>query len=188
MADYTVDVFNVQSINSLIEKLLFWKRKKIEDIERIVGEVADIGVDTINSSINYVQFGENITSGREMSRDGNTVHCRVWASSPDVLSEWKPNKGENTNTKGYMVNPLLLAEFGSGHHVENFFQEAMPEMVEGSLSNTVGSGMVSKPMWSYVSLEDNERHWTDGQQPTHPMFNASQRMREEFKNRKVKVT
>lgn len=124
-----------------------------EKTPEFLNAVGERGVEVAQKNLGY--FAPDITVTHEVK--GNEVI--VTAQAQDVLKEWDGGHSEK-------VNPLLLAEFGSGFFAENVTDD--PRGGQGKL-NKYGHAFDSN---GWYWKENGVLHHSYGVKPTMPMYRS----------------
>lgn len=174
MKTITVNL-NSESINDAIAMLEQIKKRITNRPRVIVEELLRIGITTAQENTGkyagYIKF-ETVT---KPSSDG-FIGLLIGSATEPMISRWRRG-GEVIEAE---VNPLLMAEFGSGHYAN------VPE-IWSDLVGFVGQGTFTYPDqirnhafdkgWGWYDLENNW-HWSTGESPTAPMYKSWEKMRE----------
>ena len=157
-----------------------------------VEELADTGVQAGVAVVRDTEYANDIDFGVERNDTTGNIHkVTVKASADDKEVHWYTNE-KRTERRSEMINPLLMAEFGSGfenigtYPVQDGFssEAARLGMVQGSLSPSYGHAKDPNG-WGYFDDSGN-LHITRGEPPTAPMFNALMAMQEQQNVEKAK--
>lgn len=159
MTTIKIDLFNKDSIRQAKKELKEYKKNLAKKCETVVSELIKVGITT--AKLNCGEYGKVITFRKEIpSKDSNGVIGRIVAVGTPV---YRMQSGEQV-----AVDPLLMAEFGSG------FKTEVLDMVPGVGQGTFpGQTHAFDPRgWWYTDIETGESVHSYGESPSHPMHNA----------------
>ena len=148
--------------------------------QTFVNELADTGRQTSVTVTNGTKYAGHIDYNVvEDTATGKEHKAVLNARSEDVESVWYTSYGEKRSEP---INPLLMAEFGSGFenvattgNSQSFHEEAKDlGMVQGSLKPNHGHAF-DPDGWGYYD-ESMHLHLTKGEPPITPMFHAYMKM------------
>ena len=160
---------NQKSINHAIGELKRYQTSLAEKNETFVRRLLDEGIKVARA--NTGDFGKFISFYKEGKGGIRTVGYLI-ADSRSITAEWAV-KDENGNEvkKTAEVNPLLMAEFGSGMAAEVKFD------ISGVGQGTFpGQTHAYESSWWYKDWETKQWHQAFGIKPKHPMYNAEMEM------------
>ena len=174
MNELTVKL-NSESINDAIAMLEQIKKRMTNRSQTIIEELLRIGITTAQENTGkyagYIKFETAI----EQSQNG-FIGLLIGSATEPMISRWRRG-GEIIEVE---VNPLLMAEFGSGHYAN------VPE-IWSDLVRFVGQGTFTYPEqirnhafdngWGWYDVDGNW-HWSTGEIPTAPMYESWQKMRD----------
>ena len=157
---------STSSISAAIKELEAYKKELLAKTELFVKKLADLGVDVAEH--NGGEYGSLLMFKAELNPDKYGCTSFVIGESKDyIVREWRSRETPG-GWKTALVDPLLMAEFGSGFKAEN------PLGVDG-----VGQGTFpdqkhafDEAGW-YWKTRDGIVHHSTGESPSHPMFSAS---------------
>ena len=139
------------------ESYLQWK------IEQLVSELAEVGI-TVAKDNAYVEvdnayknMGDLILFEKNTSKTKTGAQCILVAVGKPYVKRWESGEA--------LVNPLLMAEFGSGWRAIPPHQGTFPNQTHAE---------EHKP-WFWVDMNGN-RHSSYGSEPSRPLFKAKQEM------------
>ena len=160
------NVFSQSSIQELQKQLRDYKNSLNDKCEQFVRELAESGISVAKQNVG--NFGKYITFYVKTKQDQNECTGALIAINTGIIkSEWRTQDGVKTAD----VNPLLMAEFGSGMKAEN------PMNVPGVGQGTFPGGTHGNDPsgWWWMDL-NGDWHHSRGVTPTMPMYHASLEM------------
>ena len=163
------DALSLSSVKQAQEQLnRYISNLKTVD-ERIAEKLVERGISIAEAQVG--EYGAYISFISQRYSSGETTEIRFIAKSlGDLYIEW--------DNGGYNISPLLMAEYGSGHHVVDEHEKKSTVAFKGALSYTVGSGQVNRKSWQYK--KDGVWHTGNtGYTPTMPVFTAFKKMIED---------
>ena len=145
-------------IDNTVLLLKQYARNLQEKCERLVEELAKVGIEVIEDNIRVEydgevrNFGDNVFFKKDIvsSVDGATL--TLYVDAEPYLKEWE--------TGSAIVNPLYMAEFGSG---------AMA--VEGHRGTFPNQKHANQPSWFWRDMT-GRAHISSGNVPSRPMQKA----------------
>ncbi len=163
---YKLNILSASSVNTLISDLSAYQSDLQTKCQTMVQELARRGIET--ARLNVGDYGRYLSF--YTSLEPETYGCKgvlVATATGMIKSEWQTLEG----IKSVDVNPLLMAEFGSGFKAKN------PKGVAG-----VGQGTFpdqthafDQEGWYWQDLEGTWHH-SYGVEPTQPVYKAWERM------------
>lgn len=160
---YYLNALSRKSIANLQRELRAYKDSLLANCRRFVEELAKEGI-VIAENNNHPEFASDIGFKVELNpeKDG-CVALMIGFPKRMVESEWVTKEGEKSAT----VNPLLMAEFGSGFQAKNPMD--VPGVGQGTFP---GQTHAFERQWSWMTA-DGKWHTSSGITPTMPMYKAS---------------
>lgn len=161
MTMINIDLNSVSSVRSAVKQLKQYKKDLARKCETVVSRLSEIGIET--AKLNCGEYGSAITFSKEITakNQGGAIGRLVAVGTPAFRI-----KGGELIT----MNPLLMAEFGSG------FEAEVLDDVQGL---NVGQGTFPDQThafdprgWWYTDIETGESVHSYGESPTHPMHSA----------------
>ena len=154
---------NSRDITDTINKIEWFKSDLQRKLERFVLELADVGIEVVKANTfveydeQYINRGDLIEFSKLITVEGESVVCRLTAEGIPYTKEWKGGMAQ--------VDPLLMAEFGSGKYAEPFG-------MRGKFPNQHVAFLDS---WEWT---DNSgiTHESSGSVPSRPMLKAKEEM------------
>lgn len=161
-----IDLFNQKSIDDAIKKIDKYRNSIMTKTRGALKDLGDAGIQVAVE--NSGKYGAYISFTRRTRVDDKTMKMVVVGKPlSQIHQEWQLADGSTT---GYDIDPLLMAEFGSGLYAES-------RGVDG-----VGRGTHPKQKhanndngWAWKDL-DGTWHHSKGQKPTAPMYKAQLEM------------
>ena len=152
-----------QSIQNAIRDLELYKRDLQSKTIEFVKRLADAGIKTAVE--NTGEYTANIRFSKEVEIDygGGGVTCRIVAVGLPVTRSWQYQGGVKT----VVIDPLLMAEFGSGFEANLLFDVAGV----GQATFPGQTHAEDEGGWFWTDL-DGVKHHSYGETPTHPMYAA----------------
>lgn len=154
------------------------------DTADFVNELARTGAKAGESVVQASKYAGDIDFTVEQDSGTGQQHtATLTASAEDKEVHWYTS-AKRTERRSEMINPLLMAEFGSGFEnivsnpmSEGFVDEAVQMgMKQGSLEPNYGHAK-DVDGWGYFD-DSGTLHITRGEPPTAPVFNALLAMQE----------
>lgn len=169
MANRTITVhLNTQEIDGL-EKYIIGYAKEIQRRGEIfVEELADIGITVAKQKLNGFPHGELVYFTKDISDTGTGVSCILYADASTYTTEWLVFENGAEVTKSAEVNPLLMAEFGSGS-----------KAIEGHRGTFPNQKHAFAPFWHWKDTNNNW-HTSSGTTPTRPLASAVEEMKQQI--------
>lgn len=162
-----IDVsLDTRSINRAIKQVDRFKTDLQAKLERFVSELADVGIEVIreNVKVEYdgqiVDFGESVYFQKDITGTSEGATCVLIAAGQPYIKGWM--------TGTAIVDPLLMAEFGSGAYAVGAAQGSFPTQTHAE-----------KPPWFWKDLQGT-KHMSYGNEPSRPMFKAQEEMRNQI--------
>ena len=154
-------------INVVFEHIEAFKNQIQMKLERFVSELADVGIEVIQDNIRVEydgevrNFGDAVLFQKDIQGDSETVTCILTAEGQPYLKEWLIGMA--------MVNPLLMAEFGSGAFAVGGAQGTFPNQTHAM-----------NPPWFWRD-SNGKAHMSYGNEPSRPMFKAKEEMERQIR-------
>ena len=166
------------SINAAKKQLRAAKRTLKEKCEEFVNELAKIGITVAEGNSGY--WGKYLMFSRDVSQSRYGAKAIMSGNYTQLVARsWKVmDEGEET-IKTVFVNPLLMAEFGSGKFASD---AAGTKNAEYASKYGAGRGTfygqthaMQDEGWSWKTLDDEWVH-SYGETPSMPMYSAYEQM------------
>ena len=168
------------SLNKAIQALQDYKKEIERKSQKLISDLLDIGI--IAAKANSGKYAGKILFTKEFPETKTGLLIAI--DGEKIISEWIRD-GEIATAE---VSPLLMAEFGSG-----WFAEVLFPNVEGLVGQGTFPGQThafDEGGWYWRDFDQEEYdatgniktkvNWSKGEQPTHPMHNASVAMLSEI--------
>jgi hypothetical protein len=168
---------NTRSINNAIEQIERFKKELQTKLAQFVSELAEVGIEIAKQNIRVEEDGVMVDrSGLvQFSKDVSTtvdgVQCIIVATPTPYVTHWKRSK-EGKEVLSAEVNPLLMAEFGSGVNAIDGHAGTFPS--ETAKKN------VAHGSWAWYDTQGG-KHISTGNTPTRPLFKAKQEMENQIR-------
>ena len=177
MARKIVTNISTESLNKTIDELHQYAQRLTERCEQFVDELADIGIQTAkyylvnivnDTNGEMVSYGDKVVFMKELTFDTEGATCIIIPDSTPYISEWK--------TGIALVDPLLMAEFGSGMYA-----------IEGHRGTFPAQKHAFDPNGWYWRDMGGQLHHSYGIEPQRPLFKAKEEMRNQIHEVAVRV-
>lgn len=156
---------STSSIDSAIKKLEEYNKSLDKKAKMLVEKLAEKGIEVARRNSGYgayIYFGmklDNTTGGATAIMFGKNVK--------QLVVQWQTKEG----IKSAEVNPILMAEFGSGAEFDDVWGVGLVE--RGSFPNQTHA--FDSKGWYWKDL-DGKWHHSDGHNPEQPMYHAYKEM------------
>ena len=170
MARKIVTNISTTQLNQTIEELHQYAMRLTERCEQFVSELADIGITTAKWNVysivndtdgNMISYGDKVFFSKEVNWDTEGATAIIIPESHPYISAWK--------TGIALVDPLLMAEFGSGMYAVEGHRGSFPEQTHAFDPNG----------WYWRDL-DGKLHHSMGIEPSRPLLKAKEEMTEQI--------
>lgn len=157
---------NNRDIQSSILKLQWYLNRLEWKAEQFVSELADIGIQVAKDNTYveiddvYESMGDALVFTKDIQSDVDGATCTLIVIGEPFEKIWKSGKAS--------VNPLLMAEFGSGWRAIPGHQGTFPNQKYA----------FRKP-WFWVD-SSGIKHSSYGSEPSRPLFKAVEEMRSQI--------
>lgn len=164
---------NKRDITDAINKIKWYQSYLQWKMEQFVSELAEVGIEIAKQNIlveedgvlkdrsNLVEFTKDVSGSVE------GVTCIVTALPQPYTTYWKQSKN-GKKMYSAQVNPLLMAEFGSG-----------AKAIDGHRGTFPAQRNAFRDHWVWYDL-DGEKHYSSGSEPSRPLFKAKQEMEQQI--------
>ena len=163
-------------INNAIEQIEQFKRALQLKLETFVSELAEVGIEIAKQNIlveedgNIIDRSGYVQFSKEVSPSTTGATCIILATASPYVTSWKRSKkGKDILTA--QVNPLLMAEFGSGANAIGDHKGTFPS--ETAKKN------VAHGTWAWYDVQGN-KHYSSGNTPSRPLYKAKIEMEEQI--------
>ena len=153
---------NSRDIENAIRQVEFFKNDLNWKLQQFVSELAEVGIQVIRDNVKVEydgevrNFGDAVTFQKATTVEGEEVVCILTAEGQPYEKTWM--------TGSAMVNPLLMAEFGSGVRAIGGAQGTFPNQKHAM-----------HPPWFWRDMT-GKMHISYGNEPTRPMLKAKEEM------------
>lgn len=137
--------------------------------DRVAERGIQMGETTIGTWGQFVTFTKT-----NPERNWETVSCNMIAVEKEWITSYWRTKDED---KVAYVNPLLMAEFGSGTRA--LPPQTLPDGLEVGQGTFPDQTHAFEPSWWYMDLQ-NHWHKAKGVTPTRPIFKTAEALRNEI--------
>ena len=166
---------NSNDINGAISEIEKFKQEITSKLERFVSELADVGIEVAKQNIfveedgNMIDRSNLVTFTKELDANATGATCIIIATPTPYITQWKKSK-EGKDVITASVNPLLMAEFGSGAYA-----------IDGHRGTFPGQKNAFKDHWVWYDVQ-GVKHYSSGNTPTRPLFKAKLEMEQQIAN------
>lgn len=154
-------------IDNLIREVENFKYDLQRKLADFVIELADLGI-TIAKANTYVEYddeykdmGDMLEFSKETTISDDEVTCTLTVTGQVYTKTWQGGSAE--------VNPLLMAEFGSGWRA-----------IEGHQGTFPNQHVAFMRPWHWTD-SSGQRHESYGGEPSRPMFKAKEEMEKQIR-------
>ena len=167
---------NTTSINNAIEQIEQFKKELQVKLELFVSELAEVGIEVAKRNILVEEDGQMIdrsnlvTFSKQVDATATGATCIIIATATPYVTSWKKSKaGKDVLTA--QVNPLLMAEFGSGTFATGEWR--------GSFPSPTAKKNAERGAWAWYDVQGGKHH-SVGNAPTRPLLKARQEMEQQI--------
>ena len=158
---------NTRDINNLIKQIEDFKYDLQRKLADFVIELAEVGITVARANTfveydeQYINMGDMLEFSKETVIEDTGVTCILTATGQVYTKEWKGGMAQ--------VNPLLMAEFGSG-----------AKAIDGHRGTFPNQHVAFLETWKWT---DNSgiTHESSGSEPSRPMFRAKEEMENQIR-------
>jgi hypothetical protein len=160
---------NTNDINAVIEQIERFKDNLQHKLADLVIELANIGITVAMANTfveydeQYINMGDLLEFSKETIMTDDEVTCTLSVTGQVYTKEWKGGSAQ--------VNPLLMAEFGSGFLAKVL--DDVPGVGQGTFPGQKHAFDAKGWWWE---TPDGVKHHSYGEAPTFPMHSASMAM------------
>ena len=153
---------NTRDITDAANKVKWYASYLQWKAEQFVSELADIGITIAraNTSVEYdgqyINMGDRVEFSKPVTVEGEEVVCTLTAVGHPYTKEWMGGEAQ--------VNPLLMAEFGSGS-----------QAIDGHRGTFPGQHVAFLSSWKWKNKAGQEFE-SSGSVPSRPMLKAREEM------------
>ena len=161
---------NSKDISTAINQVEQYKVDLMAKLELFVSELADIGIRVAQENIkveydgDILNFGNFVTFQKDVSTGSEEATCILIAEGQPYIKEWIGGSA--------LVNPLLMAEFGSGNYAIDGWK--------GSFPSPTAKEHTEKPPWFWKDVDGNT-HKSYGNEPSRPLYKATVEMENQIR-------
>ena len=158
---------NTRDITSVINKIKWYESHLQWQLERFVSELADVGIEVAKSNTyveydaHYVNMGGLLEFSKPITTSPDGVECILTATGQLYTKEWEGGSAQ--------VNPLLMAEFGSG-----------AKAVEGHRGTFPNQHVAFLESWKWKDKNGGRLYESRGSAPSRPMLKAKEEMEKQI--------
>lgn len=157
---------NTNDINTVIEQIERFKDNLQHKLADLVIELANIGITVAMANTfveydeQYINMGDLLEFSKETVMTDDEVTCTLSVTGQVYTKEWKGGSAQ--------VNPLLMAEFGSGSKALDGHRGTFPNQHVAFLES-----------WKWT---DNSgiTHESSGSEPSRPLYKAKLEMEQQI--------
>ena len=170
MARKIITNISTTQLNQTIDELHQYAQRLTDRCEQFVNELADIGIQTARVNLtplindtdgNTLDVSSLIVFTKEVSFDTETATCIILPQVQTYITEWL--------TGVAVVDPLLMAEFGSGMYA-----------IEGHRGTFPNQRYAFDPKGWFWRDVNGTLHRSYGIKPSRPLFKAKEEMRNQI--------
>ena len=177
---------DTKSINKAKRRLRYYKNQLPKKCKKFVEELAYKGI--FVGATNTGEYGKYILFSMEITEENATGAKGIMYAEKqgDIIARWI---GPGASIREAVVNPLLMAEFGSGAKAsdEAGKENARWAPLAGSGRGTFpGQIHANEDMWYWMDLEGNWQS-SSGTEPKMPVFQAYIEMKDQVESVARKV-
>jgi len=153
---------NSHDISNAIREIAMYNARLQWRLERFVSELAEVGITVAKANTyveydeNYINMGDLLEFSKDVTGDTNGAVCKLTVTGQPYTKEWRGGAAQ--------VNPLLMAEFGSG-----------AKAIEGHRGTFPNQHVAFLESWDWT---DNSgiQHTSSGSEPSRPLLKAVEEM------------
>ena len=170
MARRIVTNISTTQLNQTIKELHDYADRLAQRCEQFVNELADIGIETARANMlnlindtegNTIDVANNVYFSKELEESVDGATCIILPTSQPFFTQWQ--------TGSAIVDPLLMAEFGSGMFAVEGHRGTFPEQKHAFDPNG----------WWWRDV-GGELHHSRGIRPTRPLLKAKEEMEQQI--------
>ena len=159
---------NTRDITDVLNKVKWYESYLKWKLEQFVSELAEVGITIAKENVwveedeTYKDRSDLVFFKKEFESGETNVSCLMIATGQPYTTVWKSSKdGVEISAQ---VNPLLMAEFGSGWRA-----------IEGHQGTFPNQHVAFMRPWYWYDTQGN-KHSSYGSEPSRPLFKAKQEM------------
>ena len=153
---------NTRDITDTINKLKWYESYLRWKLEQFVSELADVGIRVARENTyveydeRYINMGDLLEFSKQVTGSDNEVVCTLTVTGQLYTKEWANGSAQ--------VNPLLMAEFGSG-----------AKAIDGHRGTFPNQHVAFLDSWEWTD-NSGTKHESNGSEPSRPLFKAVEEM------------
>ena len=157
---------NTRDITDAINKIKWYESYLQWKLEQFVSELADVGIEVAKANTyveydeQYINMGDLIDFSKTISSGSDEVVCTLTAQGQLYTKEWTGGSAQ--------VDPLLMAEFGSG-----------AKAIDGHRGTFPNQHVAFLESWKWTD-NSGQVHESSGSVPSRPMLKAKQEMEQQI--------
>lgn len=160
-----------KSVNALIKKLKTYEKSLLAKTQQVLRKLADMGIQVAYQNEGLYEGHLSFTKSA-VDNNGNVFSLVLIGKRKHYVKvSWKVKDGIKTVN----VDPLLMAEFGSGWLANNMWD--IGGVGQGTFPNQKHASDPKGWWWEDLS---GVTHHSIGQQPSYPMYKAWLQMQEDI--------
>lgn len=154
-----------RDIKDAIRQLGGFETELMAKVKYFESELADVGIEVIQDNIKVEydgevrNFGDRVTFQKQLTEDGRNITLILIAIGQPYEKQWIGGSA--------LVNPLLMAEFGSGVFAVDGHK--------GTFPSDTAKKHTDNPPWFWKDT-DGRTHMSSGGRPSRPMLKAKNEM------------
>lgn len=154
---------NTRDITDAINKIKWYQSHLQWKLELFVSELADVGIEVAKSNTyveydaHYVNMGSLLEFSKPITTSDNNTVCTLTVTGQLYTKEWEGGSAQ--------VNPLLMAEFGSG-----------AKAVDGHRGTFPNQHVAFLESWKWKDKNSGQVFESRGSAPSRPMLKAKEEM------------
>lgn len=158
---------NTRDISNLIKQVENFKYDLQRKLADFVLELAEVGITVAKANTyveydeQYINMGDMLEFSKETVIEDTGVTCVLTATGQVYTKEWKGGSAQ--------VNPLLMAEFGSG-----------AKAVDGHRGTFPNQHVAFLQSWKWTD-NSGVTHESSGSEPSRPMLRAKEEMENQIR-------
>lgn len=159
---------NTADINHAIKQVKEFEIQLQRKMVLFVSELADVGITVARANTfveydgQYVDMGDMLEFSKDTIVDDSGATCTLTVTGRTYTKEWEGGAAE--------VNPLLMAEFGSGSKAIDGHRGTFPNQHVAFLNS-----------WKWKDKSGQE-HESSGNEPSRPLFKAKLEMENQIRD------
>lgn len=164
---------NSRDLRDTINKLQWYKSHLQWKLEVFVSELADVGIKVARENTyveydeRYINMGDLLDFSKDITSGEDGTVCTLTVTGQVYTKEWQNGSAQ--------VNPLLMAEFGSGSKAIDGHRGTFPNQHVAFLNR-----------WHWTD-NSGTYHESDGSEPSRPLFKAVEEMTIQIQSVAAKV-